>query len=61
MDPAFLRDERQFLERQWGVLHVMQRERDHLVDDIERARTLAANFGVRVDRKVEREEPSCCR
>ena len=29
-DPAFLHDERQFLERQWGVLHVMEREREHL-------------------------------
>jgi hydrogenase maturation protease len=55
-DPAFLRDERQFLERQWGVLHVMERERDHLTDDIARARSLAANIGVRIERELEREE-----
>jgi hydrogenase maturation protease len=55
-DPAFLHDERQFLERQWGVLHVMERERDHLTDDIARARSLAANIGVRIERELEREE-----
>ena len=53
-DPAFLREERQFLERQWGVLHTMEREREHLVHDIERARALAARIGVRVDPVVER-------
>jgi len=55
-DPAFLHEERQFLERQWGVLHVMERERDHLTDDIARARSLAANIGVRIERELEREE-----
>jgi hydrogenase maturation protease len=55
-DPAFLRDERQFLERQWGVLHMMEREREHLVHDIERARSMAAQAGIRVDRELEREE-----
>jgi hydrogenase maturation protease len=55
-DPAFLRDERQYLRRQWGVLHVMEREREHLVHDIERARSLAARVGMRVDREREREE-----
>jgi hydrogenase maturation protease len=55
-DPAFLRDERQFLQRQWGVLHVMEREREHLIHDIERARSLAAGAGMRVDREPEREE-----
>lgn len=55
-DPAFLRDERQFLERQWGVLHMMERDRDHLTHDIERARSLAARIGVRVERELEREE-----
>jgi hydrogenase maturation protease len=54
-DPAFLHDERQFLRRQWGVLHVMEREREHLSDDIERARSLAAQIGVRVDRGADRE------
>src|SRR5215211_8728764 len=55
-DPAFLRDERQFLERQWGVLHLIERERDHLSEDIERARSLAARVGVRVDPQIERED-----
>ena len=43
-DPAFLRDERRFLERQ--VLHVMERQRDHLVHDIEQAKSLAARAGI---------------
>ena len=55
-DPAFLREERQFLERQWGVLHLMEREREHLSRDIERARSLAAKAGIRVDREVEGEK-----
>jgi hydrogenase maturation protease len=55
-DPAFLHDERRFLERQWGVLHLMEREREHLVHDIERARSLAERTGIRVDRKLDREE-----
>jgi hydrogenase maturation protease len=55
-DPAFLRDERHYLQRQWGVLHVMEREREHLVHDIERARSLAARAGMRVEREFEREE-----
>jgi hydrogenase maturation protease len=55
-DPAFLRDERQFLERQWGVLHMMEREREHLSHDIERARSMAAQAGIRVGRELERKE-----
>jgi hydrogenase maturation protease len=55
-DPAFLRDERQFLERQWGVLHMMEREREHLSRDIERARSMAAQAGIRVGRELERKE-----
>jgi len=47
-DPAFLRDERQYLERQWGVLHLMERERDDLVHDIERSRSLAKRAGIPV-------------
>ena len=53
-DPAFLREERQFLERQWAVLHLMEREREHLDRDIEHARSLAARVGVRIERKGER-------
>jgi hydrogenase maturation protease len=45
-DPAFLRDERSFLERQWGALHVMERQRDQLVHDIDRARSLATRAGI---------------
>ena len=61
-DPAFLREERQFLERQWGVLHTMEREREHLTRDIERARSLAARIGVRVDSEIERKRSlGCCR
>ena len=52
VDPAFLREERQFLERQWGVLHVMEREREHLTRDIERAKSLAARAGIPIDRKA---------
>jgi hydrogenase maturation protease len=52
-DPAFLRDERQFLERQWGVLHVMERDRDHLLRDIERCRSLAKRAGI----PLQSEEP----
>lgn len=48
-DLAFLHEERQFLKRQWGVLHVMEREREHLTRDIERARSLAAQAGIRMD------------
>ncbi len=51
-DPAFLREERQFLERQWGVLHVMEREREHLSRDIEHSRSLAAQAGIRVEREA---------
>ena len=55
-DPGFLRDERQYLERQWGVLHTMEREREHLVQDIERARSLAARAGIPIGRESPREE-----
>src|SRR6266545_4722145 len=46
LDPAFLHDERQYLERQWGVLHVMERHRDDLVHDIEKCRSLARRAGI---------------
>jgi hydrogenase maturation protease len=55
-DQAFLHDERQFLERQWGVLHVMERQREQLTHDIEWARSLAERAGVRIDPGVQREE-----
>jgi hydrogenase maturation protease len=60
-DPAFLREERQFLEWQWGVLHTMEREREQLTGDIERVRSLAGRAGIRIERAVEpevdREQP----
>lgn len=56
-DLVFLHDERQFLERQWGVLHMMEREREHLTRDIEHARSLAARAGIPLNREeVEQEE-----
>jgi hydrogenase maturation protease len=55
-DEAFLHDERQFLERQWGVLRMMERERAHLAHDIERARSLAAKAGMPTDRQLQRHE-----
>jgi hydrogenase maturation protease len=55
LDPAFLHDERRYLQRQWGVLHVMEREREHLLHDIERARSLAKRAGIRMEREPERE------
>jgi hydrogenase maturation protease len=59
-DLAFLHEERQFLERQWGVLHLMEREREHLTRDIEHARSLAARAGIPIDREnkraIEKEE-----
>jgi hydrogenase maturation protease len=45
-DPAFLRDERKFLNRQWASLHVMERQRDDLVREIEQARRLASEAGI---------------
>jgi hydrogenase maturation protease len=57
MDPAFLHDERKFLERQWGVLHLMERERDHLTRDIEHAKSLAAQAGIEIDRESEPAQP----
>ena len=53
-DLAYLHDRRQFLERQWGVLHVMEREREHLTRDIEHARSLAARAGIPIDREAKR-------
>src|SRR5436305_15274692 len=55
-DPAFLQEERQFVQRQWGVWRGMQRGREHLTSDIERARSLAAKAGIRVDRELAHEE-----
>ena len=45
-DPAFLHDERRFLERQ-GACPRDGAEREHLVHDIEQARSMAARAGIR--------------
>jgi hydrogenase maturation protease len=46
MDPAFLREERRYLERQREALTVMQRHREQLQHDIERARQSAHSLGI---------------
>jgi hydrogenase maturation protease len=51
-DPAFLHDERQFLQRQWGVLRVMEREREHLDREIEHARAMAEQAGIEIEREA---------
>jgi hydrogenase maturation protease len=40
-----MRDERRWLDHELTALHVMERHRDHLVHDIERARELAEEAG----------------
>jgi hydrogenase maturation protease len=45
-DPAFLREERRYLDRQREALTVMQRHREHLQQDIERARRAAHGLGI---------------
>ena len=45
-DPAFLRHERRFLDRQRDALAVMQRHRDQLARDIENARREAHGLGI---------------
>ena len=53
IDPQFLHEERLFLEHQREVLHVMERHRDHLVHDIEVARSLASKAHIPIDRAVD--------
>jgi hydrogenase maturation protease len=53
LDPAFLRDERRFLETQRNALHVMERHRAHLQQDIEVARQNARALGVRFEHAPE--------
>lgn len=52
-DPRFLHDERLYLEHGRDVLQVMERHRDHLVDDIERARSLARRAHIPVPEPAE--------
>jgi hydrogenase maturation protease len=49
LDPAFLRDERRFLETESRALQVMERHRDHLQRDLELARQEARGLGVMLD------------
>jgi len=53
LPPQFLHEERLFLERERAALHVMARHRDHLVDDIEKARSLAKKAHIPIHRAVE--------
>jgi hydrogenase maturation protease len=46
LDPAFLREEHRMVKAEHAALHVMERHRDHLIDDLERARSLAGAVGV---------------
>jgi hydrogenase maturation protease len=50
LTPEFMHEERLFLEREREALHVMERHRDHLVDDIEAARSLAKKAHIAIDR-----------
>ena len=50
LPPEFLHEERLFLERERAALHVMERHRDHLVDEIEEARSLARKAQIPIDR-----------
>lgn len=52
VDPEFLHAERNYLDRQRAALRVMERHRDHLVDDIEIARSLAERAGIPWERSA---------
>ena len=49
-DPAFLHEEREFLERGYAALHLMEKHRDQLQQDLEVARSEAADLGVSLRR-----------
>ncbi|HET8975813.1 MAG TPA: hydrogenase maturation protease [Solirubrobacterales bacterium] len=51
-DPSFLHEERLYVNRERATLHVMERHRDHLVDDIETARSLAERAGIPWERSA---------
>ncbi len=52
-DPAFLREERVFLDKQRDTLHLMQKERDQLQQDIEAARHRAHALGISLEHAPE--------
>jgi hydrogenase maturation protease len=56
LGPEFLHEERLFLERRRSALHVMERQRDHLVHDIEEAKALARKAHIPIDRSLEQQE-----
>jgi len=53
VDPGFLHEERRWLDHERDVLHVMERHRDHVVHDIEHARSLARRAHIPIDRDLE--------
>ncbi|MGZ5362012.1 MAG: hydrogenase maturation protease [Solirubrobacterales bacterium] len=52
VDPEFLHAEREYLDRERAALRVMERHRDHLMDDIEIARSLAKRAGIPSERSA---------
>ncbi len=52
-DPAFLREERRFLDRQEDALHLMERHRQELQEDIARARREAHELGLSLEHAPE--------
>jgi len=52
-DPRFLRERRRFLDHEFTVLHVMERHRDHLQEEIEAARAAARAAHVSSPHHVE--------
>lgn len=56
VDPAFMHEERLFLEHGRDVLAVMEHQREHLVAEIERARELAGAARIPIERFAEPRE-----
>ena len=52
-DPEFLKEERRFLDTQRESLHLMERERDQLEQDIEDARRGAHDLGISLEHAPE--------
>lgn len=55
-DPTFLHDERLFLERGRNALAVMEAHRDHLADEIKRAKALAREAHIPFEQMLTEEE-----
>ena len=56
-DPAFLHEERKFLDRQWSALHLMRLHRDELAADIERSKSRAREAHIRLEPDHEVQGP----